>query len=161
MKISPPWSAIAILFVSLLVTSCRSTAGEAGVRVVRPGVPGQETRVVQGEEAIGERLPHTAADIVFMQRMIPHHVQALVMSDLVPDRTSRPELLMLASRIKISQVDEIALMQRWLEHRGESVPSLSEEHMHHGEQDEVMPGMLTDEQMERLASATGIEFDRL
>lgn len=158
MRLSPLRSVLAILFVTLFVASCRSTSGEAGVRVVRPGSPGQETRVVQGEEAIGERLPHTEADVRFMQQMIPHHVQALVMSDLVPARTSRSELLMLAERIKISQLDEIALMQSWLEHRGESVPSLSAEHMHH---EEVMPGMLTDEQMERLASADGIEFDRL
>jgi diacylglycerol kinase family enzyme len=40
------------------------------------------------------------ADIAFMRGMIAHHAQAIEMSRLVPDRTSRPELLMLAKRIE-------------------------------------------------------------
>lgn len=100
------------------------------------------------------RRGYVEADVRFMQGMITHHEQALVMTDLVPDRTDHEGIHALAGRIEISQIDEIESMRRWLESRGESVP---EEHGH----GHLMPGMLTDEQMERLAGAEGAEFDRL
>jgi uncharacterized protein (DUF305 family) len=50
------------------------------------------------------------------------------------------------------------MMQRWLEVRHQEVPS---EHAHHMPGAPMMPGMLTPEEMSRLAAATGAEFDRL
>jgi uncharacterized protein (DUF305 family) len=85
----------------------------------------------------------------------------------VPDRTSRADVRTLAERIEVSQRDEIALMRRWLEERGEAVPSLdrsghpSGHPQHAGGHEAHMPGMLTGEEMARLAKATGPEFDRL
>jgi uncharacterized protein (DUF305 family) len=86
--------------------------------------------------------------------MIPHHAQALTMTDLVPDRTENEAIHRLARRIEVSQKDEIAVMERWLERRGETIP----EGHHHGP---LMPGMLTGEELSGLADATGDEFDRL
>lgn len=100
------------------------------------------------------RRGYVEADVRFMQGMITHHEQALEMTDLVPGRTDHEGIHALAGRIEISQIDEIESMRRWLESRGESVP---EEHGH----GHLMPGMLTEEQMERLAGAEGAEFDRL
>jgi len=97
---------------------------------------------------------YTEADVRFMHGMIPHHAQALDMTDLIADRTDNENIRRLAQRIEISQLDEIARMRRWLESRGESVPG---EH-HHGA---LMPGMLTEEEMARLSAAQGSEFDRL
>lgn len=93
-----------------------------------------------------------------MRDMIVHHAQALEMTALVSSRTSREDMRLLALRIDVSQSDEIEMMQSWLEVRGEQVPG---RHAHHGHDATLMPGMLTVEDMARLAAATGAEFDRL
>jgi uncharacterized protein (DUF305 family) len=64
----------------------------------------------------------------------------------------------LGLRIQVSQTDEIKMMQQWLEARGQSVPG---RHAHHMPGATPMPGMLTADEMTRLAAATGTEFERL
>lgn len=105
---------------------------------------------------------HTAADVRFMQGMIAHHAQAVTMSALVPTRTSRQDIRMLAERIDVSQQDEIAWMRTWLTDRGAPVPA-ADEHAHHGStgEPELMPGMLTAQELAQLEAAKGEEFDRL
>jgi uncharacterized protein (DUF305 family) len=90
--------------------------------------------------------------------MIVHHLQALEMVELVATRSQNGDIRLLAQRIELSQVDEIGLMERWLEARGESV-TLPENHEMH--EPHMMPGMLTPEQMASLEAARGSEFDRL
>ena len=100
------------------------------------------------------RPPFTAADVHFMQGMITHHAQALVMAALVPTHTSRDDLLLFAKRIEVSQQDEIAAMRRWLESHA----------MHHdsaGTMEMLMPGMLTAHQLAQLSAAQGPAFDEL
>lgn len=94
------------------------------------------------------------ADVRFIHGMIAHHAQALEMTDLVPDRAGSEDIGRLVLRIEISQEDEIARMRRWLVARGEEEAA---EHAH----GPLMPGMLTEDEMARLAGATGTEFDRL
>ena len=65
---------------------------------------------------------------------------------------------LLAKRIEVSQADEIKMMQRWLQARGQQVPG---PHAHHAPGAPLMPGMLTADEMARLADARGGEFDRL
>ena len=97
----------------------------------------------------------------FMQGMIGHHAQALAMAGMVPPRSSHPSVKLLAERIDVSQRGEIELMRRWLQRRGHPAPA-GDAHAHaamgHGE---LMPGMLTRDQMEQLAAASGTAFDRL
>ena len=100
----------------------------------------------------------TPADVRFMQGMIGHHAQALEMTALVPSRTARQDLKTLAMRIDVSQADEIKLMERWLQARGQNVPGPHAMHMHGAT---LMPGMLTPEQMSALTAAKGAAFDRL
>ena len=104
------------------------------------------------------RVQHTAADARFMQGMIGHHAQALEMTALLASRTASESMRKLALRIEVSQADEIKMMQRWLEARGLEAPN---EHAHHVHWATLMPGMLTPDEMERLAGASGAEFDRL
>jgi uncharacterized protein (DUF305 family) len=127
-----------------------------GTRVVQPGAPGQPSRVIESGRA--SPLKFTEADVRFMQGMIGHHQQALDMTALLRTRTPRDDMKMLALRIEVSQTDEIKMMQRWLESRGQEVPSLHAMHMHGAT---LMPGMLTQDEMDRLAAATGPAFDRL
>jgi uncharacterized protein (DUF305 family) len=91
-----------------------------------------------------------------MQGMIGHHAQALEMTALLRERTSRDDMRLLAERIEVSQGDEIRMMQRWLQARGQEVPGPHAMHEHG-----LMPGMLTPEEMDRLAAASGAAFDRL
>ena len=65
-----------------------------------------------------------------MQGMIGHHAQALDMAALVPPRTSREDMKLLAKRIEVSQLDEIKMMQDWLKARGQSVPDAHAHHAH-------------------------------
>lgn len=104
--------------------------------------------------------PYAKADAEFFQGMIAHHAQAITMSALLPRRTRNGPLNSLAERIIVSQRDEIKLMRRWLlEHGAEAPdPMAHSEHHDHGA---LMPGMLTPEQMTRLAAATGPGFERL
>lgn len=153
--------AAAALLAAVLSVSCTASAGEGGgtaPRLVRPGAPGEPTRLVTREDAVGDTLSHTSADVHFMQGMIVHHLQAIEMSALVSERASSREVQLLAQRIQASQDDEIQLMEKWLRDRGEQVP---DRHAHHAGEPARMPGMLTPEQMQRLAAASGTEFDRL
>ncbi len=103
---------------------------------------------------------HTKADVEFMQGMIAHHGQAIVMSDLVPSRTTRVPIRMLAERITVSQRDEIGLMRTWLLDHREAAPGPDPHQMHH-DGAALMPGMLTADQIAQLAAASGAEFERL
>lgn len=105
------------------------------------------------------------ADIAFMQGMIGHHAQALKMTALVPTRSARADVRLLAERIEVSQASEIAQMRQWLRTRGLDTTAMAGQHQHQhagGADDHgMMPGMLTEAELEALAAATGAEFDRL
>lgn len=118
------------------------------------------------------RRAYTQADVDFMAGMIHHHAQALVMSRMAPSHGASPSLQIMARRIINAQNDEIDLMQAWLRDRGEAVPEPRSAsgresddgdamHADHDAPHMMMPGMLTDEQMEALDAARGEEFDRL
>ena len=106
----------------------------------------------------------TEADARFMTGMIGHHAQALVMAGFAPTHGAGSRLLTLAARITNAQTDEIALMQQWLRDRRQPVPEVAASGVNmamHGAEHELMPGMLTPEQLQRLDGARGSEFDRL
>ena len=117
--------------------------------------------------------PYTRADVEFMQGMIAHHGQALTMAALAATNTTSEDVRVLAARIDVAQRDEIAMMQRWLRQRGETVPDPMASHSMAGHNmpghdmstmpgaAPLMPGMLSAEQMAQLRAAKGQEFDRL
>ncbi|RUO34409.1 DUF305 domain-containing protein [Aliidiomarina shirensis] len=154
------------LLLAIAAASCFSVA-LADVPIIQPGKPGQPSRQISAEEAVqlvGAR--YSAADVEFMQGMLPHHQQALDMTVLLAERTSSNEMIELADRIERTQQDEIEFMRQWLNERGENVPDTDwrqhDEHAHdghHGHHD--MKGMATPEQMADLAAATGPDFDRM
>lgn len=124
--------------------------------------------------------PHdyTDADVHFMQGMIIHHAQAVVMSDWAPTHGARPDLQVLCKRIALSQRDEIRVMQQWLRKR--HLPTPDPLHMLSGDEGPIqdrsgmgmpgmdmgshpmmMKGMLTPEQMRQLDAARDSTFDHL
>jgi uncharacterized protein (DUF305 family) len=148
-----------VLLTAGVSVSCRAASGGSGAPIVQPGAPGQETKVISVEKAVDlSRVGHTPADVQFMQEMIGHHAQALEMTALIPERTSREDMKQLGKRIEISQADEIKMMQTWLKDRGQTVPDI---HAHHAHGAKLMPGMLTPDEMKRLSDTKGVEFDRL
>src|SRR5690606_19922981 len=94
-----------------------------------------------------------------------HHTQALLMTDLVPDRTATPSIRTLAGRITNAQRDEIETLQSWLRDRGEPVPEVHidgiELHVTEVDHSAPMPRILPREPLEQLAAVSGLEFDRL
>ena len=151
------WAWLLVL-ASVPAVSCRSNS-PASPQIIQPGAPGQASRVVDAAAAADlSKVAFTPADVRFMQGMIGHHSQALDMTALVPAHTTNDGIRKLAQRIEISQADEIKMMQEWLTRRGQKVP---DRHAHHAPGASLMPGMLTTEEMARLAQAKGPEFDRL
>ena len=157
---------ICVVFLGVLAASCRtarvastSSAPDHPPPIVQPGAPGQPSRVITAAAAADvSKVDYIDTDIKFMQGMIGHHAQAIEMVTFIPTHTHRREMVLLGQRIEISQNDEIAMMQEWLRARGQQVPALNAMHAHGAT---IMPGMLTEEEMARLARANGDEFDRL
>ena len=163
MKVRPP-APLSLLGVALLAAASCRTPGRAPI--VQPGAPGQPTREIPVAAAVDRSgVRHTAADVRFMQGMIGHHAQALEMTALLPSRTSRDDMKLLAQRIEVSQADEIRMMRGWLKARGEAAPD-PQAHHHGGAPTPaptraMMPGMLSADDMARLSAARGPDFDRL
>ena len=101
----------------------------------------------------GKNSALNGSDQMFLQMMIPHHEQAIEMSDLALSKSKNPEVLKLAQQIKDAQSSEIVSMKSWLQEAG-----LSEDMGH--EMDHGMGGMMTAEELALLKSATGKEFDK-
>jgi uncharacterized protein (DUF305 family) len=100
---------------------------------------------------------YTAADVQFMQGMIHHHAQALVMAAMAPTHGASARVRLLCEKITLSQRDEINMMRQWLQFRKQAVPD-SADHMM---MTMMMPGMLSAEQLRELDAARDTAFDRL
>jgi uncharacterized protein (DUF305 family) len=159
-------AAVASLPVMLLTADCAKPTRSAAVAGPRPASAIQTTpAAIAKARADSMRLPYTEADVRFMQGMIGHHAQAIVMAGWAHNHAATTSIRRLADRVVNGQVDEIASMQQWLRDRNQVVPEARATGMRmvmNGvEHDMLMPGMLTDAQMAQLDKARGAEFDRL
>src|SRR5262249_59371239 len=119
-----------------------AAAPDAIPRMVRRGGPGQWSRVLAPDKAADlSHVQASPADVKFMQGMIGHHQQALDMTELLKARTSSEDMRKLGLRIELSQADEIKMMRRWLQVRGQQVPSDHAMHLHGAV---LIPRMLTE-----------------
>lgn len=154
-RTKPAIAVLALLTSAAVLAGCGDDAddhsGEPSTPASAPAASGSATADV----ATGE---YNQADIRFAQEMIPHHRQAVEMAALVPDRSDDPALIDLAARVQQAQDPEITAMTGWLEAWGAAVP---EPGGHAGMDHGAMPGMMTEDQMAQLESATGAEFDRM
>ena len=94
------------------------------------------------------------SDAMFLQMMIPHHEQAVVMSEIALSTSKNSEVLMLAKQIKDAQAPEIIKMQSWLSDAG-----LSQDPGH--SMGDGMGGMLSESEISTLKGSTGNTFDKL
>ena len=134
----------------------------AAQAVVQPGAPGQASSVVSKVPDFHDN-NFTDADVKFMQGMIHHHHQALLMVAMIPTHTTTVQLQELGRKIEISQTGEIQAMKDWLTDRHQDVPMLMPDGAAMmGTMDMAsMPGMLTAAQMKALDAARGATFDEL
>lgn len=149
------WSGVAQDRSRSAVPTATGVSDGPGPLVIVPGQPGEPARVRPADELRGNATGgHNSLDTWYVQMMIPHHEQALEMSELAQGRAADPRVAALAERIRASQAPEIEVLRAWLEAR--NLPVEVPEHDHG-----TMRGMQSPEAMRRLAEARGVEFDRL
>ncbi len=96
---------------------------------------------------------YTGADVMFLQMMIPHHQQAIDISNIALKTSKDSELLALATTIIRAQTEEIEQMETWLKEAGASKDM--------GHSMDGMGGMLDAAELSSLSAATGKSFDLL
>jgi uncharacterized protein (DUF305 family) len=118
---------------------------------------------------------HNQADVTFATEMIPHHAQAVSMSELAAQQASSPRVKELAARIEATQQPEIDEMSGWLRAWDAPVPDTNAPGMggmDHGNMSGInhpgmshgsgaMPGMMSQQQMQQLSQAHGAAFDTM
>ena len=90
---------------------------------------------------------------MFLQMMIPHHQQAVDISNLAIKVSKNQELIALAKTIATDQAAEIVKMKNWLKDAGVSEDP--------GHSMSGMGGMLSEAELNNLNNASGSEFDKL
>ena len=109
---------------------------------------------------MGYSIPESAdfndADVMFAQMMIPHHEQAIEMSDIAldPNTGASAAIIALATQIKGAQDPEISQMKNLLTTWGMPTKMGSMDHS------SMMDGMLSLEEMDTLGQLKGAEFDK-
>lgn len=99
--------------------------------------------------AQGPRSEFSTEDQKFAAMMIPHHEQAIELSEIALLNSANPAIKALAADIRAAQAPEIAQLKSW---------GLSDAGYHPGH---VMDGMLSDDEMQKLSAAKGSGFNRL
>ncbi|TFD15261.1 DUF305 domain-containing protein [Cryobacterium sp. TMT1-21] len=95
------------------------------------------------------------ADVAFARMMIPHHEQAVTMSDdLLAKHGADPRVVDLATQIKAAQEPEIDQLTAWLTAWGADTGGMSD--IDHG-----TDGMMSDADMMTLGNASGADADRV
>jgi uncharacterized protein (DUF305 family) len=134
---------VCCIVVAVLIAGCGGGSGDdAGTKDTVAAVVGQG---------------FNDADVMFAQMMIPHHEQAVEMSDIALDPTvgASDAVRQLATRIKGAQDPEIELMTGLLTGWGKSTEmDMSMDHS------SMMDGMLTAGELDVLSSLRGADFDR-
>ncbi|MDT0168222.1 DUF305 domain-containing protein [Pseudarthrobacter sp. BRE9] len=153
-------SVAAALAASLGLAGCASTTGSGNSMPMDQGSSNpissaMPSAIPSAGMTPGATADHNQADIMFAQMMIPHHAQAVEMSGIILAKPDMPaEVTALATKIKAAQAPEIEQMSRWL--TGWNARTTMSGHSGHG-----MTGMVDDDGINKLKSATGTEAARL
>ena len=143
-----------LLTASALVIASISLAG----CTINLGSPDKDDSGMMGENGMmGNKTvgssSFSGADIMFAQMMIPHHEQAITLSDMAAKNSKNQEILNFAKQIKDAQEPEITQMTAWLTDGGYGLDP--------GHSMDGMGGMLSDEQLSKLSKLSGAAFDKL
>ena len=136
-------AALAVLVAVTVVTACGSSGNQTGTSVS-----------ASAAATSAATQPHNQADITFAEDMIPHHQQAIQMSDIIVGKQGiDPRVTELANQIKAAQGPEIQQMQGWLNQWGQPTVSMAP--------GMLMRGMLSDQDVTALGNAQGADASRL
>ena len=113
-----------------------------------------------------------SVDVGFTQDMSAHHLQGVTMANIARERTADPAVLQLAFDISSTQLEQVGRMKGWLFLWGYPEQSSDGTHMwwmtsgSHGHETAAaggdtrrMPGMASSDEITKLRSLTGVEFD--
>lgn len=134
-------AALAAAVAGGLLGGCAGSTTSSTAPVLPPGAP-----------AAGQL--HNPADVAFLQDVIPHHTQAITMSDLAHTKAVSPKVKAIAVRIKAEQDQQITRVHDLLGAWRAPTPA-------GGSGNGQVPGMLSDQQIQQLSSAAGGEFDQM
>ena len=152
---------------ALALTGCGTGADEqdagTSAETAAPATAAPETpsTTSASEEPIAEE--HNGADVMFAQMMVPHHEQAVEMSETLLAKEEVPaEVADFAQQVIDAQGPEIERMNAMLEAWGQEpmMESGGMEGMDHGS-GAGMSGMMSEEDMQALEDAQGTEASRL
>jgi len=147
--------------IALAATAALATILLAGCAPTPLGTPGNGTRPNASSSPAAPSSPstsdaHNNADVMFAMMMIPHHQQAIEMSDMIIAKSGiDPQITELAQKIKDAQQPEITKMQGWLDAWGVGDPGDMMDDMDHGN------GMMSGDDMSELQSAAGADAGRI
>ena len=113
---------LSIITAALLLGGCAAQRTPAQTTPMRTAASPKQPQA---------RVGYTQADVEFMQGMIGHHAQAIVMAKWCPSHGASAQLRVFCDKVIRSQRDEIDLMQTWLRDHGEAVPDPDDPHSMH------------------------------
>jgi uncharacterized protein (DUF305 family) len=142
------------LLKAALTTASLGAVVMLGACSTNDNTPGMGHETASAHPSAGNSAPTADvndADVMFTQKMIPHHDQAVAMSDMILAKSGiKPDVQALAKQIKAAQQPEIDTMNGWLKTWGHDF-SPNSGGGHHGGDD----GMATEEEMWQLDQAGG------
>ena len=100
-----------------------------------------------------------AADILFVQMMIPHHQDAVTMAELARTRSQNPGIRGVAEQISSIQQPQIDTMISWVQAVGRPTAP-PDFNTGHGVGEHAVPGTMTFTDLVRLRESSGARFDR-
>lgn len=145
----------ALFATTVALAGCASGSGTAGSGTAGSTMPemSHSASDMPGSAAPMDTAAHNAEDTMFVQGMIPHHSQAVEMSDIILGKQDiDPRVTALATKIKAEQAPEISTMTGWLSAWNEP----SEMAAGHS-----MTGMMSGEELDKLKAAQGSDAARL
>ncbi|MGX6509103.1 DUF305 domain-containing protein [Rhodococcus sp. SJ-2] len=156
-----PKKFLAVSATALAVVFAAAACSDSGTDATATSSPATSSATTSAAE---EAAAHNDADVMFAQMMLPHHAQAIEMSDMMLVKEDIPtEVTVLAEQIKAAQGPEIEQLESWLEQWGEPTLMPQEDHDMPGMDDNMsgMEGMMSEQDMQALADAQGTDAAQL
>ncbi|MGN7157566.1 DUF305 domain-containing protein [Dietzia cercidiphylli] len=146
----------ALIAAALTLSACTDSTEDTSAA---PTTTAGATTSVTDTATSDQEEEHSETDVMFAQMMIPHHQQAIEMSEIILAKDGIPaDVTALAEEIKAAQGPEIAQLTDWLEQWGEP----TEPQGGHGGHDmSTMDGMLSDDEIQQLSQAQGVDAARM
>lgn len=152
-KFALPGALVALAFTA----GCGSSMDDHNMGSAATPAASSSPTAGSGASATPAAGPHNDADVMFATMMIPHHTQAIEMSDLVLAKTGiDAKVVDLATRIKAAQGPEVDQMHGWLAGWGVDPSAGGMGGMDHGSD-----GMMNQADMDALKDADGDQATEL